>query len=283
MVSHNEGENLLATVRSLLETLPPEGELLVLDDGSTDGSVEEAARRYPWIRVVTPKERMGVARARNLGAAHSSGRVIVWSDAHVAAPPGWACAMLRVLEERTVGAVSPVISVMGQQDSKAFGFRWSDAALNIEWLGWQGDLPHPVPMLPGAFLAMRRDVFEETGGFDPGMVLYGGEDAELSLRLWTLGYECRLVPEVDVAHLFRDKLPYAVGWESVLHNLLRVAVVHFSPARLERVIDCLSRRPGLPSALSRLFESDVWQRREHVRAARQHDDEWFFRRFGETV
>ena len=45
---------------------------------------------------------------------------------------------------------------------------------------------------------MRRHVFEAVGGFDGGMTGWGWEDQEISLRLWLLGYELRLVPEVTV-------------------------------------------------------------------------------------
>jgi GT2 family glycosyltransferase len=126
---------------------------------------------------------------------------------------------------------------------------------------------------------MRRDVFEAVGGFDPGLVIWGMEDAELSLRLWTLGYECALVPAVDVAHLFRPAHPYRVDWEVVLHNLLRVAAVHFGGARIERLVACLTANSAFPAAFARLAAGDAWARRAAFQAERRYDDDWFFRRF----
>ena len=81
--------------------------------------------------------------------------------------------------------------------------RYRDAGLGIEWLPAPSPgAPPAVPMLAGACIAMRRALFESLGGFDTGLMRWGSEDAELSLRLWMAGYELRVVPDVVIAHLF---------------------------------------------------------------------------------
>jgi GT2 family glycosyltransferase len=279
IVSHNEGDHLRRTVDSLLAGLSPDGEIVVVDDASTDGSATALASGYYGVTVVQTEMRLGVSAARNWGAAWARGDIFVFSDAHVTASPGWFAPLREVLTNPKVGIVGPVVGAMGQPESKGYGFRWKDAALNVEWLGWQSGEPHPVPMLAGCFVALRREVFNAVGGFDPGMVVYGSEDAELCLRLWTLGYHCVLVPSVAVAHLFRPSHPYSVPWEATLHNILRLAVVHFGPERTRRVVACLTSNGAFPSAFSRLVESDAWQRRAEIRAIRNHDDDWFCERF----
>jgi GT2 family glycosyltransferase len=112
------------------------------------------------------------------------------------------------------------------------------------------------------------------------LVLWGFDDSELCLRLWTLGYECWLAPSVDVAHLFRAKHPYRLDWDVLVHNALRVAVVHFGAERTQRLVEHLASNQAFPAAFARLAASDAWERRAEVRAARQHDDDWFFARFG---
>jgi hypothetical protein len=168
------------------------------------------------------------------------------------------------------------------EPAAGYGFRWKDAALNVEWLGRETEAPHAVPLLPGCFLAIRHDVFARIGGFDNGLAVWGSEDGELCLRLWLLGYECWLTPEVEVAHLFRASHPYRVDWGDVLHNLLRVGVVHFGQARLGRMIDCLGASPGFSRALGTLFEGDACARRAWLRSQRRFDDDWFFQRFDMT-
>lgn len=279
VVSHNEGENLRRTVHSLLASLPADGEVVVVDDSSTDGSADCLTHGYSGVTVLRPDTRLGAAGARNFGGRHARGAVLVFCDAHMELPLDWAAPLCAALARSEVGAACPVVSVMHQPDAKAYGFRWRDAALGVEWLGRQGADPYPVPMLAGCFLAMRRDVFAATGGFDSGLVVWGQEDAELSLRLWTLGYECLLVPAVDVAHLFRPAHPYRVDWEVLLHNMLRVAVVHFDPERTRRLAERLTSHGAFPAAFARLAHSDAWARRDAVRAARRYDAHWFFHRF----
>jgi GT2 family glycosyltransferase len=277
VVSHNEGQNLVRTVDSLLAALPDGAEVVVVDDVSTDGSIE--ALPEGRVRIVRPETRQGIASARNLGAARSRGDVIVFSDAHVDASPGFLAPLLDELRRPGVAAVGPAVSTRDDPRAKGYGFRWRDAALNVEWLTRQGADPYPVPMLVGCFVAARRDAFEAVGGFDEDLVVYGYEDAELCMRLWVLGYECRIVPEADVTHLFRASHPYEVDWEATLHNLLRVAVIHFGAERVRRVVGCLRSQDALPSAIARLVDGNAWERRRQIQSARTRDDEWFFRKF----
>lgn len=280
VVSHNEGDNLRRTIHSLLAGLPADGEIIVVDDCSTDGSTACLNDRYANVAVVRPGERLGVARARNFGGQRAKGQMLVFCDAHVAAPLGWAAALAAALAQEGAGAVGPAISAMHNPQHKGYGMRWADAALNLDWLGLQGQTPYPVPLLCGCFIALRRELFVAIGGFDPGLVVWGCEDSELSLRLWTRGYACLLVPEVEIAHLFRPTHPYRVDWEVLIYNTLRMATMHFGPDRLRRIVAGLTTRSNFPAAFARLADSDAWARRQQIHAERLYDDSWFFRRFG---
>ena len=213
VISLNEGESLRRTVDNLRDTLPPQSEIIVVDDGSTDGSVGFLSDGYPGVTLLRPEERLGVARARNFGAQHATGDVLVFSDAHVRTPEGWSAPLLELLARPNVGAVAPAIGMMQPEGpgSTGYGQKWCDASLAVGWLSQQSGTPYPVPLLCGCFLALRRDVFAEIGGFDSGMVVWGAEDSELSIRLWTFGYECWVAPEVDVQHAFRARFPYEIG------------------------------------------------------------------------
>jgi GT2 family glycosyltransferase len=266
-------------VLSLLAGLPQDGEIIVVDDQSTDGSAAAVTGLADCVTVLRPDERLGAPGARNYGAMHASGEVLLFSDAQVQAATAWAEPLLRALERPDVGAVGPVVAAMGTPECRGCGFRWRDAELGVEWLALQGDSPYPVPMLGGCFVALRRETFAAVEGFDQGLVIWGQEDAELSLRLWTLGYECLLVPEVEVSHLFRARHPYQIDWEILLHNMLRVAAIHFDQRRIAQLVDCMRGNAAFPAAFARLSEGDAWRRRDRLRATRRYDDDWFFRRF----
>jgi GT2 family glycosyltransferase len=283
VVSHNEGTNLQRTVHWLLATLPGDGQVIVVDDASNDGSAELVAERYPAVRVVRPRARLGAVAARNLGASHTTGDTILFADAHVEPPFGWHEAFSEVLEHPHVGAVGPGVVAIGNGATRGYGMTWKDAGLNVTWLPRQGREPYQVPILGGFFVAMRRDVLEATAGFDEGLIRWGGADVELSLRLWSLGYECMLIPSIRVGHLFRSRLPYSLPRHAYPHNLLRIASIHLSEHRLARVAEELRRWPSFAGALARFVASDAWRRRDELRSRRRHDDEWFCKRFGIDV
>ncbi|HTS71733.1 MAG TPA: glycosyltransferase [Terriglobia bacterium] len=281
IISHNEGEHLRRTVDSLSPTLPVRSEIIIVDDGSTDQSTDFLRAGYDHVTLLRPAERLGVARARNFGGEHARGQFLVFSDAHVAVPRDWLAPLVAQLQRPEVGAVAPATSVMRPTpvESTGYGQKWRDASLGVEWLGRQSPEPHPVPLLCGCFLAMRRDVFAATGGFDSGMIVWGSEDAELSLRLWTLGYQCWVVPGVDVEHYFRPRYPYEVTWEPVLHNKLRLANVHFGVERRNRVVERLKQYKEFRAANERLAAGDVATRASTLRGLRRYDDDWFFHKF----
>jgi GT2 family glycosyltransferase/SAM-dependent methyltransferase len=282
VVTRNEGPRLRATVDALLSTLEGETDVIVVDDCSTDGSTAflDSARE---IRLLRATERFGVANARNFGAAAAQGDVIVFSDAHVAPQPGWAAPLFAALDNPTAGAVSPVMAQWVNPMTRVQGLRFVDAALNVDWIPVHATEPTPVPLLCGCFMALRRDVFEAVGGFDPGMAYYGSEDLELCLRLWRMGYECLVVPESEIAHRFRVPQHGDVDWENFLHNLLRMATVHLDPDDLGVVVTNLRRHPEFPAAASRVLAGDVGERRARIAASSRFDTRWFLERFSMDV
>jgi LPS sulfotransferase NodH/glycosyltransferase involved in cell wall biosynthesis len=276
IVSHNEGENLRRTVDAFAATVPDSVELVVVDDCSTDGSVE-ALGDDGRVRVVAPAQRAGIAPARNLGAEQASGDILVFSDAHVNPAQGWLPPLCRALADPRVGAVAPAVSRIERRSEKGYGITWRDASLNVRW--FKKPVPGPVPFLCGCFMAFRRDDFEAVGGFDAGLDTWGCEDAEICMNLWRRGVRCQVVPESDIGHLFRPAFPYAVQLRATLHNVLRVATVHFSEQALRPVLAQAARSPAFAGAYADLMDSDAWQRRDLVSAAARHDGDWFLDRF----
>jgi GT2 family glycosyltransferase len=278
IISRNEGQELAATVCNLRETLPASRrDLIVVDDGSTDGSVAflEGAGDVRVLR----SERLGVAKARNFGASHAAGDIVLFADAHIRAPADWYEPLVEALRDPAVGAVAPGIFSLTDPERRGFGLDLIGAELHARWRNKQGSVPYPVPVLPGAFLAMRRETFSATGGFDPGLHQLGGNDNELSCRLWLLGYQLLVVPAVEVGHLFRTVPPYPTNWSAVLHNRLRMAFIHFEAGRVERVLRALRVYESFPAGAAMMLDTDVLSRRAVMAGMRCFDDEWFFRKF----
>jgi len=280
IITRNEGAELQATVANVLATIPRNRrEVIVVDDSSTDDSTL-FLRELPEVRLLHSAG-LGVARARNFGASQATGDVILFADAHVRAPAGWYEPLLDALRDEDVGAAAPGIYSIQEPQRRGFGLDVTGPKLHTGWRQNPGR-PQPVPVLPGCFLAMRRDAYLRSGGYDADMRQLGGNDAELSCRLWLLGYRLLVVPEVEVGHLFRTAAPYPAKWASVVHNRLRTAFVHFGRERLERVLDALRAYESFPAAMAMMLDADVFSRRAEVTRARQFDDDWFFREFALT-
>jgi glycosyltransferase involved in cell wall biosynthesis len=280
----NESVLLRRTVEQFAATLPPDSEVIVVDNGSTDGCAdflaEESRDNVHLIRSTQP---LGVAAARNRGLAEARGEIVVFSDAHIDVPERWWEPIVHTLNLPHVGVVGPGIGIMGKLESRvAYGQRIAETNLRLEWLRWTSDEPHAVPSLGGGFMAMRHETLELAGAFDDGMAQWGSEDLELCVRYWLLGYEVWAVPEVTVLHYFRTARPYSVQWHLLTHNLLRVALLHFSPQRLARVASVLRNKVRFGAALAMAADSDVWQKRTDFAARRVRDDDWLFEKFKDS-
>jgi len=280
--SLNEGDNLYKTIKSLCDTSTCDYEIIVIDNGSTDGStdfIENGNCDIPTrlFKIANP---LGVARARNFGAAFAEGDIVVFVDAHIVFPYDWITPIIEVVQREDVGIVAPAVSAWGAPGALGFGMHWTDATLNVEWLGKQCEDPYAVPMLPGLCQAFRWDFFHEIDGFDTGMVGYGTEDLEICLRTWLLGYKVFIVPEIEISHLFRANAPYDLHWTDTVYNMLRATYAHFNSQRADRVIAEIKSLPYFREAYNLIRDSDIWSRRRSLEVKRIFDDNWFFDKFG---
>src|SRR6266550_8443001 len=209
----NEGENLSMTIQSVQETTRGAYEIIVVDNGSTDGSTEFIEHACdPRIRLFKTGERLGVAGARNYGAAFAEGNFLIFVDAHVLFPQNWLTAILDVLRDGNVGLVVPAVSAWGNPNVLGYGINWSGECLEAKWLGKQSPDPYTIPLAGGCFQAFRRDFLFEIGGYDSGMTNFGSEDLEICLRIWLLGYQIMIVPQIEISHRFRRSAPYLLEW-----------------------------------------------------------------------
>jgi GT2 family glycosyltransferase len=279
VISRNEGEELRRTVENLDDTLPESGEIVVVDDGSTDGSADRLVLRRGRVKLHR-KHGLGVARARNFGVRHARGDTLVFADAHIRLGQFWWRPLTEILKDPRVGGAAPAIMNMPKVERKGYGLKLTGPDLKIAWLRKQGNAPFPVPILPGCCLAMRRDVFEASGGWDQGLLHRGGVDNEVSVRLWLFGFNLMIAPEVVVRHKFRKVSPYPVGWPQYLHNKLRLAFAHLNPRRLGKVVGAMREHEEFGEALALVLEGDIAARRREMLARRVRSDDWYFDKFG---
>lgn len=216
IVNFNTRELTLQSLGALCATAPPGTDVWVVDNGSTDGSLE-AVERFALsaplpVRIVRAGTNLGFGAACNLGIEGCAGRfvVLVNSDAFVQAG---ALQKLRayLLKHPEVGVVGPLLlNPDGSVQESRFPFPSPVRALG-ENLGlvhlarwWRGGLSPDYSLthhwLSGACLMFPREVWVRSGGFDESFFLYA-EETDWQRRLCDASWGIRFEPEACVVHL----------------------------------------------------------------------------------
>lgn len=180
-------------------------ETILVDNASTDGTVDHVRRSFPWVRIVSLTENRGFAGGNNAGVAAARGRFVALLNNDTVADAGWLRALLGGIDEAGgfAMAASRIVYMHdpGVIDSAGDGVvRWGGAFKRHHGApASAADEPVEVFGVCGAACLIRRSVFEEAGGFDEDFFA-SHEDVDFSYRARLLGYRCRYVPAAMVRH-----------------------------------------------------------------------------------
>ncbi|MEJ2033467.1 MAG: glycosyltransferase family 2 protein [Deltaproteobacteria bacterium] len=216
-------------------------EVVMVDNGSTDGSVPFVRERYPWVEVVSLAENKGFASGNNRGLESASGDYIVTLNNDTRAAPDWLEILVRVADAhpragmvgcRICSFVDPeIIDSVGMgicADGMSRGWgrnqRWPDLHLqDVEEI-----------LFPSACAALyRRAMLEEIGFFDEDFFAYA-EDSDLGLRGRLAGWEAVLAVRAVVCHKYSQSSGTLSPFKVYLveRNHYWVAVKNFPLGRL---------------------------------------------------
>ncbi len=215
VVSYNTADLLEAALASVAAQAAT---AIVVDNASTDDSVERVRRRAGDVRLIANAENVGFARANNQALAQVTTEFALLLNSDAEAAPGAVEALVRFMDGHALAGVASGgldgTDGVSQKPARRFpavgrtlaeGLRLHKllpSGARGRWLlgtYWDEAGPRPVDWVWGTFLLVRMEAVREVGGFDERHFMYG-EDIEWCARMWGRGWQCWIVPEARALH-----------------------------------------------------------------------------------
>jgi GT2 family glycosyltransferase len=214
VIPHWNGEGILRRcLLSLRRTAGVRFETLVVDNASTDGSIDSARRGFPEIRIIRSPANLGYAGGCNLGIRNSSTPYVALLNNDAEVTPGWLRPLVEALErDAGLSAVQPkILSIQdpgrfdycgaagGELDIFGYPFARGRIFDSIETDAGQYDDPESIFWATGAATLLRRSALDRVGLLDASFFAHM-EEIDLDWRMHRAGYRAGSVPRAVVFH-----------------------------------------------------------------------------------
>jgi GT2 family glycosyltransferase len=217
VVSYNTREHLHACLATIFAAAPCE--VIVVDNASSDGSVEMITANYPEVVLHANKQNRGYGAAANQAIASCNADYVLLLNSDTRLEAGALKALSSYLDRNPRAAMvgprlvrpngtlqrsclpfpTPLNSFL--RESALTTFLRSMPILRERYLlTWSHRYPRVVPCVLGAALAIRRDAFQAIGGFDESFFMYY-EEVDLCYRLHLAGWQVHFAPVTSVVHI----------------------------------------------------------------------------------
>jgi GT2 family glycosyltransferase len=194
-------------------------EVIVSDNGSTDGSVEKIRAQFPAVRVLENGANLGFAKGNNAGIREAQGEYVLILNPDTIIHDGSLDRWIQFADQHPESGAfgCRVQNPDGTYQRSARPFptiaRYLTAALYLRFLGhlrrpvltreydwWKGNTEREVDWQSGCCVMLRGELLKQLGGFDESF-FYQFEEVDLCRRVWDAGYRIRFTPEASITHL----------------------------------------------------------------------------------
>ncbi|XP_030372815.1 N-acetylgalactosaminyltransferase 6-like [Scaptodrosophila lebanonensis] len=231
---------LKRSIHSLINRSPPEliKEIILVDDGSHRDYLRKPledyiAKHFKNVRIIRLPRRIGPIGARSAGAHNATAEVLIFVNSRIETNYNWLPPLLEPIALNKRTAVCPLIDNIdhttfqyrAKDEGKRGGFNWFFSYIRLPLL--PEDHKHPTepfksPIMVGGVFAISSVFFWELGGYDEGLQMEGGEQFELSFKIWMCGGEMYDAPCSRVGQIYQGSLNHTAA---LLKNYKRVAEV----------------------------------------------------------
>ncbi len=258
IVNYNVKEfvkNLLHSLHKALENYS--SEIIVIDNASSDGSVENIEEKFPYVKVIANKNNAGFGKANNQGLSIAKGKYIVLLNPDTIVREDTFSKLIEFINGKPeAGMVTcKVLNPDGTLQlacRRSFPGPWTSftkiaglsklfpkskffSKYNLTYL--DENKVNEVDAISGSFMLFTREVYEKVGGFDPQFFMYG-EDLDLCYRVQQAGYKVFYVPYTEIIHYKGESTKRSsIDETKVFYNAMHLFVKkHFSSSFLVEII-----------------------------------------------
>jgi len=197
---YNRAEDIGNVIKSLLKQSRLPDEIIVVDDASTDNSVD-VIKEFP-VKLIQHPINKGPADARNTAFRSSKGEIVIFLDSDAIAHVNMVEKLVAVYEQSNNDLHLGGVGGRGLETcTEGLANKWRTIHASQDH---GDDFKVDVLYLFGLCCSYRRDVFERVQGFDNYFPVNAGEDLDIGLRIHKAGYKLSYTPEAVVDHLHCD-------------------------------------------------------------------------------
>lgn len=290
ILNWNGKAHLINCLKSLASLTYPRHEVVVVDNGSNDGSVAYMRKHFPGVIVVANSEDFGFAKGNNVGIPHTSGKYVILLNNDTLVDPGFIEPLVaRAESDNRIAVVQPKI-VFAKNKLLQSGCSYLTATGFLYYTGFSKDPDDPKYNTPGQMysgngscMLIRRSVIDRIGLFDETYFSYF-EETDFCHRAWLSGWTIWYEPKGTIFHfggmdnsrekplkiqfhMYRNRISsYLKNFEYI--TLIRILPVHLMIYLLYAVFSMIRGKWNAPLAVTKAVWWNIMEFPETIRKRR---------------
>lgn len=201
--------------------------IILVDNASTDGSVEYVMEKFPHVEIIQNKANLGFAKAINIGIRAADTELIALFNQDAVAEREWLSLLVKAVKNSPKAAASGgKIYHYGSDKNIASTWCKIDPYTAAAWDFTDDEPASEVDYLPGCAMLIKKEVIDEIGYLDEGYFMYFDE-TDFCARMIRAGYDLLYVPEAVIWHVVAGSITESRKMQYMTRNRIRFALKNF--------------------------------------------------------